>query len=169
MRRTQRGNNNAYCQDNEVSWVDWSLLEKHADTHRFVKLLNARRLLRGMAHEEERISLARLIRGANKTWHGTRLGQPDWGDDSRSIALTVELREERLLLHLILNAYWEPLEFELPASGAGAEGRWRRWIDTARKSPDDIAPWQEAPIHEGATFPAGPRSVVCLYRAADAQ
>ena len=47
VRRTQGGNNNAYCQDNETSWFDWTLLEKHADVHRFVKLLTARRLLRG--------------------------------------------------------------------------------------------------------------------------
>ena len=42
VRRTQRGNNNAYCQDNEISWFDWTLLMKHPDVHRFVSLLNAR-------------------------------------------------------------------------------------------------------------------------------
>ena len=42
IRRTQGGNNNDYCQDNETNWFDWSLLEKHADVHRFVTLLNAR-------------------------------------------------------------------------------------------------------------------------------
>ncbi|MGH9761639.1 MAG: glycogen debranching protein, partial [Blastocatellia bacterium] len=45
-RRTKHGNNNAYCQDTEISWLDWALLEKHADVHRFVSLLAARRLLR---------------------------------------------------------------------------------------------------------------------------
>ena len=45
VRRTQHGNNNAYCQDNEISWFDWTLLSKHADLHRFVKLLMARRLM----------------------------------------------------------------------------------------------------------------------------
>ena len=57
VRRTQRGNNNAYCQDNETSWFDWTLLEKHADVHRFVTLLNARRLLRDVEHERQRVSL----------------------------------------------------------------------------------------------------------------
>ena len=42
MRRTQKGNNNAYCFDNEDNWLDWTLLDKHPDVHRFVKLLNAR-------------------------------------------------------------------------------------------------------------------------------
>ncbi len=46
VRRTQHGNNNAYCQDNETSWFDWTLVAKHADVHRFVRLLNAQRLLR---------------------------------------------------------------------------------------------------------------------------
>ena len=60
VRHTQGGNNNAYCQDNETSWVDWTLLEKHADVHRFVKLLTARRLLRSTEHELERMSLTAL-------------------------------------------------------------------------------------------------------------
>ena len=55
VRRTQRGNNNAYCQDNETSWFDWTLLEKHADVHRFVSLLIARRLLRDVEHERQRV------------------------------------------------------------------------------------------------------------------
>ena len=52
VRRTQRGNNNAYCQDNETSWFDWTLLEQHADVHRFVTLLNARRVLADVEHDE---------------------------------------------------------------------------------------------------------------------
>jgi glycogen operon protein len=78
-RRTQVGNNNAYCQDNAISWFDWHLVEKHADVHRFVSLLNARRLFRDLEHERQRISLNQLIRQANKTWHGVRVGQPDSG------------------------------------------------------------------------------------------
>ena len=78
VRRTQFGNNNAYCQDNETSWFDWGLLAKHADVHRFVTLLNARRRLRSTEIERQRISLNRLLRGANLTWHGVKVGQPDW-------------------------------------------------------------------------------------------
>jgi glycogen operon protein len=77
VRRTQFGNNNAYCQDNETSWFDWRLLAKHADVHRFVTLLNARRRLRSTEIERQRISLNRLLRGANLTWHGVDVGQPD--------------------------------------------------------------------------------------------
>jgi len=161
MRRTQLGNNNAYCQDNETSWLDWSLLAKHADVQRFVTLLNARRLLRDVAHERQRVSLNELIRGANKAWHGVRLHQPDWRDSSHSLALTAEVRQEHLTVHLILNAYHEPLDFQLPPVGDGTA--WRRWIDTSLDSPEDIVPWQSAPSLPDHSCRAQARSVVVLY------
>jgi isoamylase len=71
-RHSQHGNNNAYCQDNAASWFDWTLATKHAELHRFVKLLIARRLLRGVEHERQRVSLNRLIAEANKAWHGVK-------------------------------------------------------------------------------------------------
>src|SRR5438128_2629388 len=111
VRRTQYGNNNAYCQDNETSWYDWTLLAKHADVHRFVTLLNARRILRDLEPEGQHVSLNRLLRGANLAWQGVKLGQPDWGESSHSIAFTVEIRRDGMLVHVILNAYWEPLVF----------------------------------------------------------
>jgi glycogen operon protein len=162
VRRTQGGNNNAYCQDNEASWFDWMLLQKHADVQRFVKLLTARRLLRDAEHERERTSLNRLIREANKAWHGVRLNQPDWGDHSHSVAFTVEVRQENLLFHVILNAYWEPLDFELPTAGGGGNP-WRRWIDTALETPNDIVAWREAPLVPGPTYRVGARTVVTLF------
>ena len=131
-RHTQHGNNNAYCLDNETNWFDWTLMQKHADVHRFVKLLNARRQLRTIEHESQRLTLHQLIQRAHKTWHGTKLHQPDWGDLSHSIAFTAELRNESLLIHLILNAYWERLVFELPSENngrqiSGAVGSILRW------------------------------------------
>ena len=62
VRHSQRGNNNGFCQDNEISWLDWGLVTKHADVHRFVKLLNARRLLRDVEHERQRVSIKRNAR-----------------------------------------------------------------------------------------------------------
>ena len=70
VRRTQGGNNNAYCHDDEANWFDWSLVEKHADVHRFVKLLLARRLLRDVTHEQQRIEPDRADR-AGRTRPGT--------------------------------------------------------------------------------------------------
>src|SRR6185369_17970951 len=75
VRRTQGGNNNFYCHDNEANWFDWSLLKKHAGLLRFVRLLNARRLQRTIDHEHQRTSLTELIKNAKKAWHGVKLHQ----------------------------------------------------------------------------------------------
>jgi glycogen operon protein len=163
VRQTQRGNNNAYCQDNDISWLDWTLLTKHADVHRFVQLLIARRLLRDAEPERRRVTLNTLIRQANIAWHGVKLHQPDWGDGSRSVAFGAEVCKEGLLFHYILNAYWEPLDFELPDLSHGDRGPWRRWIDTALDSPHDIVPWQAAPAVPGGTYRAEGRSAVMLF------
>ena len=70
---------------------------------------------------------------------------------------------EGLLFHAILNAYWEPLDFELPPAGDRSEDSWHRWIDTSLDSPEDIVEWQSAPPVPGGTYRAGPRSVVVLF------
>jgi glycogen operon protein len=107
------------------------------------------------------MSLNRMLDAAHKEWHGVKLHQPDWRDCSYSVALGAELRREDLACHLILNAYWEPLDFELPQPQRG--GSWRRWIDTALDSPEDIVPFQKAPAVGGPTYRAGARSVVVLF------
>jgi len=131
--------------------------------HRFVTLLNARRLLRDVEHERRRVSLTYFIRQANKAWHGVKLHQPDWSHHSHSIAFTVEFRKEGLLVHFILNAYREPLEFELPPLNEGSSDLWCRWIDTALDSPHDIVPWQTAPSLPRQTYRAEAHSVVVLF------
>ena len=163
VRRSQQGNNNAYCQDNETSWFDWTLLAKRADVHRFVKLLNAQRVLRDEEPERQRLSLNQILRKASKAWHGVKLDQPDWSESSHSLAFSVEAPKEKLLFHLILNAYWEPLDFELPQAGDQSQDSWCRWIDTSLDSPHDIVEWQSAPQVPGRTYRAGPRSVVVLF------
>jgi len=162
VRRTQRGNNNMYCHDNEINWLDWELLDKHVDIFRFVRLLIQRRLLRDTSPERERKSLNQLIRQAHKAWHGVKPNQPDWSDNSHSLAFSVEIAKERLLFYLILNAYWESLDFELPSIEHGFREPWRRWIDTTLDSPEDIVEWQTASPVLGKTYRAGPRSIVAL-------
>jgi len=166
-RRSQRGNNNAYCQDNETNWFDWNLVRQHAGLHRFVELLAARRALRKMDTERQRRSLNQLLRGASKAWHGVKLHQPDWNQQSHSLAISAEVPEENLSFHLIFNSYWESLEFELPAERPAAGHPWRRWIDTSLESPDDIQDWPSAPVVPGRTYRAAPRSVVVLIAAAE--
>ena len=160
VRSSQKGNNNNYCHDDESNWFDWSLIEKHADVYRFVKLLNARRVLRSDEAQRQRKSLDQLIRGARKAWHGVKPLQPDWNDWSHSLAFGAELKTEGLGIHFILNGYWEPLQFRLPLVEGG--GSWRRWIDTALESPDDIVDWQTASPVDSDVYPVEARSVVVL-------
>ena len=162
VRRTQHGNNNAYCHDDEANWFDWTLQRKHADVHRFVTLLNAQRHCAAMEHAEQRVTLRQFIDQATKSWHGTQYNQPDWGDTSHCIAFTAELRGEKLLIYLILNAYWEPRDFELPPEHDGKPIEWKRWIDTALDSPNDITDWQSATRVSGRAYRVESRSVVAL-------
>jgi isoamylase len=161
VRRTQRGNNNAYCQDNDISWFDWSLLTQHGDVHRFVKELTAFRQRRDVVAEEATLTLSQILGRARIDWHGLALNRPDWSEHSRSLAFTLQSVRGRFLLHGMLNAYWEPLTFELPPAPAG-NGTWRRCIDTALVSPEDINRWDIAPAVTTTTYEVLPRSVVLL-------
>ena len=163
VRRSQRGNNNGYCQDSDISWFDWTLLERHPDIHQFVKALIGFRQRRDVLAEMAALSLNQLLRRARIEWHGVALQRPDWSDHSHSLALTLQSLHAPFLVHGVLNAYWERLTFELPR--VPTEQAWRRWIDTALDSPDDICPWEYAPAVTQATYDVQPRSVVFLIRA----
>jgi glycogen operon protein len=169
VRRSQDGNNNAYCQDNEMSWFDWNLVRQHAGLHRFVQLLAARRAVRKLDGECQRLSLNRLLRRAQKAWHGVKLHQPDWSQQSHSLAFSAELPEESMSFYFIFNAYWEELEFELPVEPRGGGHPWRRWIDTSLESPEDIQDWPSADIIVGQKYRAAARSVVVLIAAAESR
>jgi len=169
VRRTQGGNNNAYCQDNETSWFDWRLVAERPDMHRFVTMLNGSRVLRDV--DQQRLPLSQVIRQAHVTWHGAKLYEPDWSDSSHSIAITFTptLPGKQMAVHAILNAYWEPLDFELPPVLIDrAPDDWRRWIDTFLDSPDDIVDWTDAPRVGGSVYRVGARSMVVLFAPIDA-
>jgi isoamylase len=160
VRRTQLGNNNAYCQNNELSWFDWSLLEKHSDIYRFVKHLIHFRLQRDISKPEYSMSLNQLLQKRPINWHGVKLNQPDWSHQSHSIAFTINSLGGEIMWHYMLNAYHEALEFELPQIKEASH--WRRWIDTALESPDDICYLNDAPITANEKYLVQPRSTVAL-------
>jgi glycogen operon protein len=107
------------------------------------------------------MSLNQLLRRSKCSWHGVKLNQPDWSGQSHSVVFTAELQQEKMLLHIILNAYWEPLDFELPS--LDSRGMWRRWIDTSLDSPNDIVEWQASTEVTGFRYRADARSVVVLF------
>jgi glycogen operon protein len=161
--RTQMGNNNAYCQDNEIAWFDWSLVEKNQDMLRFVKMLIQTRLRRGTAHPEFNMSLKDLLNQPLITWHGAKLNQPDWSYNSHSIAVTVISLNREMALHYIFNAYHQDIEFELPTTIGKYKAKWRIWIDTAQDYPNDICSWNEAkPIKNGKYLAEAHSTVILL-------
>ncbi|MGB8432757.1 MAG: glycogen debranching protein GlgX, partial [Burkholderiales bacterium] len=155
VRRTQRGNNNAYCQDNDVSWFDWSGPDKHGDILRFTRLLLSMRSRGDVARGKLIIDLNEILRQARVEWHGVKLRCPDWSDESHSLAFTAGTLDGRFLVHGMANAYWEPLTFELPP----AQG-WRRAIDTFLEPPQDICDSPDAAPVVDETYEVQPWSLV---------
>jgi glycogen operon protein len=160
--RSQQGNNNGYCQDNEVSWIQWDLEQSNAGLLRFFRNLIAFRsehaILRRSSYVRDQTR-----REVNTVWHGVERNQPDWSYESRLLAWHMfEAPETRRgeQIYVIANAHWEPHSCALPPV---VWGRWRRFVDTSAPSPNDIA----EPTGVLAEIPqdryvAGPRSVVVL-------
>lgn len=161
VRRTQQGNNNAYCQDNEISWFDWTLVVKNQSLFRFWKMLIAFRLQHSAVHGSRYFTGTVNDRGlADITWHGCELEAPNWDDpDNRVLSVTLGGAEDDADIHTIMNMDWEPLEFAIP----DVQGRrWYRAIDTALDAPDDIAePGQELLV-PGSRYRSDGHSVVVL-------
>lgn len=157
--RTQKGNNNAYCQD-ELSWFDWSRVQKKAEFFRFFQLLikfsQSLELFRYEYLLEETIDPETPY----VLWHGVKLNQPDWHENSHALACALchPLYDEHL--YVILNSYWEALSFELPSLDYGEH--WYRIIDTSLHSPQDIQLEETASIVKGKSYLAQPRSTVVL-------
>jgi glycogen operon protein len=163
VRRSQQGNNNAYGQDNELSWFDWTLVHRHRDVHRFVKELIRLRLHFDKASLEYDLTLTQFLTQAKIDWHGVTLHEPDWGPESHSLTATAVSLTGSRVFHLICNAYWEPLSFQLPQLPDNTVEEWRRLLDTALPSPMDICGETEAVLLKESTYLAQPRSVVFLF------
>ncbi len=127
VRRTQQGNNNAYCQDNELSWFDWTLVEKQKNILNFTKKLIAYTHL--LRYSRTQIACYRArVNEPHIVWHGVELEEPDLGDNSHSLAFTLYHPDHKEELHIMLNSFWKPLFFELPKPLSGYT--WHRVIDT---------------------------------------
>ncbi|MEM1135818.1 MAG: glycogen debranching protein GlgX [Bacteroidota bacterium] len=164
VRRTQDGNNNAYCHDNEISWFDWKLVEKNAPLLHFVKsLINDFFKEFKILHEERFWIDDKRGKKPHITWHGIKVGKPDWGENSHSLAFTLGKPSEEARLHIMINAYWDKLTFELPVFSKNPEGAWKKIIDTAEVSSKDIFPVKKAPEIKGNRITLADRSVIVLF------
>ena len=155
---TQRGNNNPYNQDNDITWLDWARLEDNRDVFRFFKLM--------IAFRKSHPCIGRpTFWREDVSWHGAD-GPVDFGHESRCLAYS--LRGASVGdgdLYVMINGHWEDRSFTV---SQGQASQWRRAVDTARPSPEDIVEPGSEPVLETASYPVRARSVVVLHREHDA-
>ncbi len=165
--RSQGGNNNAYCQDNETSWLDWNLVRKNGEMLRFFRMitlfrrrhpaLRRRHFFAGLDHDGDQLP--------DISWHGVETGRPDWSPSSRALAFLLDGSESFGAegdddIFVVLNAHDAPLTFEVPYFREGFG--WRKVVDTARKAPKDILREEKAPFVRGSRLRVKARSSVIL-------
>jgi len=156
--RTQRGNNNAYCQDNPLGWFNWEDVDEHADMLRFIKdLVDLCSEIPSLAEKRFWKATSHLEK-ADISWHGVVAGKPDWTPLSHSLAWTLE-GEQRY--HIIANAWWKELEFELPALPANLS--WHRVLDTSQPAPHTIDTGADAPAITSDSLPVSWHTVLVLH------
>ena len=151
--RTQLGNNNAYCQDNDISWVDWNLAQKNAGLLRFTRLLIALR--------KKHFAISREQFVKRVSWHGTKVGDPDWTGQSRALAFQMHGWHGQPDIYVLFNANMGTQMFALPPHNG--QWRWQRLVDTNLPSPHDIVEEKNAvPLDPANHYLAAPNSAVIL-------
>ena len=167
--RTKRGNNNTYCHDNELNWLDWTLLKSNADLFQFFKnciaFRQAHPVLRGNSYFRHEDYVGSGY--ADITWHGTQAWNADWSDASRVLAFMLCGKHAQDgtkvddYIYVAMNMYWEALPFEIPGLPEGIE--WHVFVNTSAPPPEDV--WElgaEPPLEDQHNFLVGGRSVVIL-------
>ncbi|MGO9393051.1 MAG: glycogen debranching protein GlgX [Desulfobaccales bacterium] len=155
FRRTQGGNNNAYCQDNETSWHDWSRLERHGEIFRFTRGLIAFRRAHPVLSKEQ------FYTDAEIRWFGSQGGLPNWtGPKEKQFACQIN-EDEQCALFLMFNAGADAVDFDLPP--LLPEARWHLAVDTSHEGPQDLFAAGEEPLCEDPqTYHLSPRSIAIL-------
>jgi glycogen operon protein len=167
VRRTQKGNNNVYCQDNELSWFDWRDVERHGEILRFVRALIGLRSdrERGMTMDDVAASggltLEDLVAQTRIQWHGVRLHEHSWSDDDFSIAATARNVADTRMMHVMLNSWREALSFDIPPAPERSRKGWVRVMDTSQAAPADLVAVSDGvPVAGSVDVPA--HSIVLL-------
>ena len=153
---TKRGNNNTYCHDNALNWLDWGRLESQGELFNFFQQCIAFR----HAHPTLRRSTYRQHN--NISWHGTRAWHTDWSPQSRALAFMIDPGTDDDAIYVAMNMYWDGQEFELPAPPPGKRA-WHLFANTGMNAPHDICqPGVEPVLDHQTHFFMGPRSVAIL-------
>jgi isoamylase len=167
--RTQEGNNNAYCHDSELSWMDWTLLKSHADLFRFFKNCIAFRKAHAMLRNRTHLRNQDYVGSGypDISWHGVRAWQPDWSGSSRILAFLLcgkhasNGKIQDNYIYVVMNMYWESQLFELPGLQQGMQ--WHVFANTLMPPPEDVwEPGCEPLLKDQGQFHIGARSVAIL-------
>ena len=169
MGKTQLGNNNAYCQDNEISWIDWTLPNTNAEIFNFYKKMiafhNSHTVLRGNKHFQNKDYVGSGY--PDISWHGPKAWYMDNSNGEPVIAFLLCGLHARGgtskddYIYVAMNMHWESHSFELPKPPEGLS--WHVFANTDKLPPEDI--WevgQEVMLEDQSEFVVGPRSVVIL-------
>ncbi len=159
VRRSQQGNNNAYCQDNELSWMNWDLVDQNADVLSFVKGLISFTQGLEIFRIENLLATSEDIDEPHITWHGVKLNKPDWSVNSQSLAFTLLHPKANEKIHVMVNSYWKPLEFQVPLLD---QMSWCKVVDTAAASPDDFNSIEKGVKIGSNSMKVANRSIVVL-------
>jgi len=166
---TKQGNNNTYCQDNELSWIDWSRLESEKEMLRFFqRCIGFRRAHHALRNQRHLVAEDRVGSGyPDISWHGLQAWEPDWANHVRTLAFMLcgrhapENGGNDDYIYVAMNMHWEAHTFELPLLPRRMS--WRRFVDTYAAYPDDVQQVDEEPrLSNQRRLPVGPRSVVIL-------
>jgi glycogen operon protein len=169
MGQTQHGNNNAYCHDTELSWLDWTLLQKNADLFRFFKHCIAFRKVHPVFSNRWHLRNQDYVSSgyADVSWHGTLAWNADWSEHCRTLAFMLCGQHAKggmaqdNTIYVATNAHWEGHDFELP--GLPEEKRWHVFANTGANPPEDVGePGAEPLLSDQHRIFVGPRSVVIL-------
>jgi glycogen operon protein len=155
FRRTQRGNNNAYCQDNETSWHNWAFLERHQEIYRFARGMIAFR------HKHPVLSREAYYAEADIRWSGAEGATPNWSNPKeRQLGCLIRGQAEPDLF-LMFNAGTKAVKFDLPVPPKGE--RWHLAVDTDGPIPQDLLrDGQEIDLEDQRFYCVGPQSSAIL-------
>ena len=167
--RTQHGNNNTYCHDTEINWLDWSLSEKNADLFRYAKMVthfrHAHPVLRNRYHFQHRDYVGSGY--PDISFHGTQAWNCDWSLSSRVFAFLLCGKHAKQgtakddFIYVAMNMYWDALNFHPPSLPEGM--KWHIFSNTGMPAPEDVHNIGQEPVLAGQNnILVGPRSVIIL-------
>ncbi len=167
--RSQGGNNNAYCQDNEISWLDWRLAEKNSDLLRFFKMLIALRKKHPIFRRADFFPKGGGPDPHEIHWQARRVGETDWSSECKTLGFmldglaVLDPRDDDFFV--ILNSQMESVIVEIPSLVAGRH--WCLLVDSAAEAPADVHQEDEAPVFNGHEFELSAMAALVLISKPD--